>query len=197
MSEPLSILGKVSAGLREFYVAPYLEYSAFDFPVDVGQRVAFAEYRRSRALGALELGYTPDASWRLSGALEKGRDQLRLRVGDSTALPNVGSNLGGIVLRLTRDSLDDSGFPTRGTRLDLSEELLSPVLGADDHADITRVRWDTALSRGPNRWLFGASLNSAGGDGSLIAAYSPLGGLANHNRCGSCAASRRLRSSRW
>jgi NTE family protein len=161
----------------EFYVAPYLDYSAFDFPLDVGTRVAFAEYRRSRALGAVELGYTPDASWRLSAALEKGRDQLRLRVGSQ--LPNVGSDLGGIVLRVTRDSLDDSGFPTRGTRLDLSEEWLSPVLGADDRADVTRLRWDTAVSMGANRWLFGAALNSAGGDGSLIAAYSPLGGLAN------------------
>ncbi len=163
----------------EYYVAPYLDYSAFNFPLYAGAGVDFAEYRRTRALGAIELGYTPDATWRLSGSLELGHDQARLRVGDPQVLRDTSSSLGGVVLRLTRDSLDSSGFPTRGTRLDLSEEVLATALGADAAANITRLRWDTAFSRGANRWLLGASFSSSGGSGDLLAAYSPLGGLAN------------------
>jgi NTE family protein len=162
----------------EFYVAPYIDYTAFNFPLSLGTGVDFAEYRRSRTLGAIELGYTPDATWRLSGLLEYGRDAATLRVGDS-ALPNISSNLGGIALRVTRDSLDNSGFPTRGTRLDITEELLTRKLGADESANITRLRWDTAVSAGANHVLFGGSFSSSGGSDNLLAAFSPLGGLGN------------------
>ena len=161
----------------EFYVAPYIDYTAFNFPLRLGG-VDFAEYRRSRTLGAIELGYTPDATWRISGTLEYGRDAASLRVGDSS-LPNISSDVGGLALRLTRDNLDNSGFPTRGTRLDLTEELLTRELGADENANITRLRWDTAVSGGANHFLIGGSFSSSGGSDTLLAAFSPLGGLGN------------------
>ena len=161
----------------EFFVAPYLEYSAFNFPLSIGGRDT-AEYRRSRALAAAEIGYTPNASWRLSGTLEFGHDRAHLRVGDN--LPDFSSDVGGVLLRVTRDNLDDSGFPTRGTRLDLAQEFLLPQLGSDDSATITRLRWDTALSASAlDHFLIGGALSSAGGGDTLIAAYSPLGGLGN------------------
>ena len=164
----------------EFYVAPYLQYKAYNFPVGDGGQVDFAEYRRSRGLGAVELGWSPNASWQLSGALEYGRDAAHLRIG-TPDFPNFSSDFGGVVLRAVFDDLDDSGFPTRGTRVDVSQEILLTQLGSSDAAQITRVRWDSALSSGANSVLFGASLSSSAGNGrdEQLAAFSPLGGLTN------------------
>ncbi len=163
-----------------FYVAPYLDYRAYNFPVSNGGQVDFAEYRRNRGLGAAEIGWTPNASWQLSSAIEYGRDAAHLRIGNPT-FPNFSSDFGGVVLRAIYDNLDNSGFPTRGARMDVSQEFLLSQLGSSDAAQILHVRWDSALSSGANNFLLGASLDSATGSGRdvQIAAFSPLGGLAN------------------
>lgn len=171
----------------EFYLAPYLQYKAYNFPLN-DHGFDIAEYRRRRTLGAVEFGYTPDASWQLSSALEYGKDAAHLRIGMPTSpgseagLPkDVSSDFGGVVLRAVYDDLDQAAFPTRGLRLDVSEEVLLTQLGSSDAARIARLRWDWALSRGQNHWLLGASINTASGSGAnvQIAALSQLGGLAN------------------
>jgi len=164
----------------EFYLAPYLQYKAFNFPINGGAKVDFAEYRRTRGLGAFEFGWTPTASWQLSAALEYGRDAAHLRIG-SPEFPNFSSTFGGVVLRGVYDDLDNSGFPTRGSRVDVSQETLLTQLGSTDAARITRVRCDSARSSGANNWLIGASVSSSLGSGrdTQIAAFSPLGGLTN------------------
>jgi len=164
----------------QFYVAPYLQYKAYNFPINEGEKIDFAEYRRSRAGTALEMGWTPTTSWQLSGTLEYGRDTARLRIGQPD-FPNVSSTFGGIVLRAVYDDLDRSGFPTRGTRVDVSQELLLSQLGSTGTAQIARGRWDTALSSGSNTFLFGGSISSSTGSGreEQLAAFSPLGGLTN------------------
>ncbi|HEX6833136.1 MAG TPA: hypothetical protein VF132_06340, partial [Rudaea sp.] len=128
-----------------------------------------------------EFGWTPNASWQFSGALEYGRDRLNLRVGAPEQLPNFSSSFGGTILRMVFDDLDNSAFPTHGSRVDVSEEILLNELGSSDNAHITRARWDTVLSSGPNNFLIGAGVNSANGGGRAlqIAAFSPLGGLTN------------------
>ena len=166
----------------KFYVAPYAQYKAYNFPISNGTEVDLAQYRRVRTHGALEFGYTPGSEWQLSTALEYGRDGVHLRVGSSDLLPtHASANFGGLLTRVIFDDLDNAAFPTRGTRLDLSYEALLTQLGSTDATRILRGRWDTALSSGANNWLLGASLNSSSGNGSgtQIAAYSPLGGLAN------------------
>ena len=164
----------------QYYLAPYLDYKGYDFPVNEGEKVDFAQYRRSRILGAIEGGWTPDADWQVSTALEYGRDAAHLRIG-APDFPNFSSVFGGVVVRTIFDNLDDSGFPGHGTRLDLSQEMLLRELGSSSAANITRLRWDSAAAIGANRFLYGLSVNSStGGDReSQIAAFSPLGGLAN------------------
>jgi len=173
--------------LGQYYIAPRLQYKAYNFPLDDNGR-EIAEYRRRRHLGALEFGYTPDASWQLSSALEYGRDAANLRIGtpgnpgqqDGLA-KNVSTDFGGVVLRAVYDDLDNGAFPTRGMRLDVSEELLLTQLGSSDAARIAHLRWDWALSRGANQFLLGASIDTASGSGAnaQLAALSQLGGLAN------------------
>jgi NTE family protein len=164
----------------QFYVAPQLQYKAYNFPVNAGQAIDFAEYRRSRYDGAAEIGWTPNQSWQLSAAIEYGRDAAHVRIGQPD-FPDFSSAFGGIVLRVVRDDLDSSAFPTRGTRLNLSQEELLSQLGSTGTAHITRLRWDTALSSGSNHWLVGGSVDTSTGSGSdlQIAAFSPLGGLTN------------------
>ena len=164
----------------EFYVAPYLQYKAFNFPVGAGTQVDFAEFRRKRALAALETGWTPNASWQLSGALEYGRDAARLRVG-SPEFPGASSNFGGVLLRAVYDDLDNAGFPSHGSRVDVSQEVLLTQLGSTDAARISRLHWDSAFSSGANNWLLGANLSASAGAGrdQQLAAFSPLGGLTN------------------
>ncbi|MBN8886684.1 MAG: patatin-like phospholipase family protein [Rudaea sp.] len=172
----------------EFYIAPQLQYKAYNFPIPGQKDSELAEYRRSRRLAALEFGYTPDSSWQFSSSLEYGRDLARLHIGQPASAsaasglpPSIATNFGGVVLRAVYDDLDSSGFPTRGMRVDASEEVLLTQLGSTDAARITRLRWDQALSYGPNHWLLGASINTATGAGAnlQIAAQSQLGGLAN------------------
>lgn len=164
----------------QFYVAPYLEYRAYNFPISLNATAndALAEFRRSRGTGAVELGYTPNSSWRLSTTLETGYDEVRRRVGPPDLSRGISQTYAGLTLRATRDSLDDSGFPSRGTRLDLSQQFL---LNGEDSSlsDVTRLSWDTAFSHGPNRWLLGARLHSAGGADNLLSTFGSIGGLAN------------------
>lgn len=165
----------------EFYVAPYFDYRAYNFSLGAENTTAndaLAEYRRSRSLLATELGYTPNSTWRLSSTLEYGYDEARRRVGPPELPGSISNTYAGLLLRATRDSLDDSGFPSRGTRLDLSHEFL--FSGADGtSSDVSRLSWDTAFSAGPNRWLLGARVHSSGGDNNLLSTFGTLGGLAN------------------
>jgi NTE family protein len=163
----------------EYYLAPRAQYRAFNFPINFGDQVDFAEYRRSRILGALEAGWTPNQSWQLSAALEYGRDAAHLRIG-SAGSDSISSHFGGIVVRAVHDDLDSSAFPGHGTRVDVSQEELLSQLGSSASSHITRLRWDTALSYGANRFLVGGLLNSSiGGLDTQIASFSPLGGLTN------------------
>lgn len=166
----------------QFYVAPYLDYRAYNFPLGeqlANPNAALAEYRRSRSIAAIDLGYTPDSTWRLSGTLEYGYDEARRRVGPDTLPGAVSQTFGGVILRATRDSLDDSGFPSRGTRLDLSQEFLVGGLGTDSDANVSRLSWDTAFSSGADHWLLGARVHSAGGNSELLSTFGTLGGLGN------------------
>lgn len=165
----------------QYYVAPYLDYRANNIPIGSGIRLSdtIAEYRRNRSIAAIELGYTPDATWRFSGTLEYGYDSVKRRVGTPDLPTSLDQTFGGIKLQVTRDSLDDSGFPSRGSRIDVSNELLLAELGSDAAANIVRANWDTAFSYGANRWLVGARVHSAGGDGDLLSTFGTLGGLAN------------------
>ena len=164
----------------QFYLAPQLQYEAYNFPINVGTQLDVAEYRRSRFGGALELGWSPSQSWQFSTALEGGRDAAHLHVGPKL-FPDFSSSFSGVLGRVVYDDLDNSAFPTRGTRVDVSEEALFAKLGSSDGAHIVRARWDTALASGANNFLIGGTVNAATGSGDKvqIASYSPLGGLTN------------------
>lgn len=165
-----------SAG--QFHVSPYFDYSAFNFPLRFGGHVDVAQYRLRNTTAAFELGYSPSPHWQFGATLEYIHSSAQLKIG--TDIPGIRNDLGGLQLRLTHDSLDSGGFPSRGTRLDLSHDYLPHQLSSGDTANLTRLRWDHAWS--PTRsdhLLFGLRGNLAHGGADFVAAYSPLGGLGN------------------
>ena len=182
-------LGQVSALHGEFYqpwgqtgqfsISPYVDYRAYNLPITAKGKKAFAEYRRRRAVAGMQLAWTPTDDWQLSASLERGRDNATLRTGDPAIWPNLGSSIAGVTLRATRDTLDSSGFPSSGSRLDVSSETLLPLLGSDETAHINRLDWDKAYAFNNNRLLFGLRLASSRGGQDLLASYTPLGGLTN------------------
>ncbi|MBL8297044.1 MAG: patatin-like phospholipase family protein [Rhodanobacteraceae bacterium] len=170
----------------QFYVAPYLDYRAYNVTLSnnvASADEALAEYRRSRSNSGVELGYTPSSTWRLSGALAHHYDEARRRVGPPDLPKAVNEISLSALLRATHDNLDDSGFPSRGTRLELSHEFLvgdSNSGGSNSgSSDVLRLSWDSAFSYGASRWLLGARIHSAGGDGQLLSTFGGLGGLGN------------------
>jgi NTE family protein len=166
------------------YVMPYFLLRNEDAPVfDTDAEQQLAEYRIKRRNIGLEGGWTPASYWLLYGALERGRDNGRLRVGDPTSFP-VGSEdyamlRGGVAW----DSLDDAQFPTRGSHVDLSYSIFRPVLGGNETGDVARLVADYVPDLGSltDRYhlLLGTRLMSATDNAKFVESLSFLGGFLN------------------
>src|SRR6202008_1597040 len=70
-------------------------------------------------------------------------------------------------------------YPTRGLRFDVSTELYSDVLGADEAADATRLAVDLAFGGRRDHILLGLQFAYSHGGDNTIGVSSKLGGLAN------------------
>ncbi|MFT3669649.1 MAG: patatin-like phospholipase family protein [Pseudoxanthomonas sp.] len=181
-------LGEVQELFGEYYaplgsrsrhaISTYARYRATEQDVDLFAGDAFARFRYSQWLGGLRWAYSPHADWEGAMSVERGRERLRLDVGDPSELDNYSAGLGSISLQLRHDSIDSSAFPKRGQRFSLTRQHYLDALGSDTSAAVTRLHWDGAWSTGENRWLAGIRASSAHGD-ELLAAYGFLGGLGN------------------
>lgn len=181
-------LGEVQELFGEYYVpfgsrgrhavSTYARYRATEQDVDLFAGDTFAQFRYSQWLGGLRWAYSPHPDWEGALFLERGRERLRLDVGDPAEIGNYSAALGSIALQLRHDSIDSSAFPRHGQRLSLTRQHYLDALGSDTSAAVTRLHWDGAWSAGENRWLAGIRASSAHGD-DLLAAYGFLGGLGN------------------
>lgn len=157
----------------------YGNYRATDQDLSTGQSLV-GQYRYSQWFGGLRWLYSPRTDWEASLSLERGREWLALRVGDSSQLGNYDAELGSLALQLRHDSIDSSAFPGSGQRLSLTYQTYFAWLGSDATAQATRLQWDAAWSQRDNHWLAGLRANSSSGDGDqLFATYGFLGGLGN------------------
>ncbi|NCT70132.1 MAG: hypothetical protein GXC75_04255 [Xanthomonadaceae bacterium] len=157
----------------------YLQYLAADRQLPTIERVPLAEYRHSQWLGGARWAYSPHRNWEMSGDLERGQEQLRLRVGDESLLGNYRANLGSVGLQLRYDAIDSAAFPSRGHRLTLNYRRYDQMLGSSEDAGVTRLQWDGAWSHGEHRWLGGIRAATSTGSDGLLAAYGFLGGMGN------------------
>lgn len=179
-SEFYQPFGQGSAG----YVMPYALLRNEDVPVfDLDAEQQLAEYRIKRRNLGLEGGWTPASYWLLSAALERGRDNGRLRVGDPTAFPRGSEDYTMLRTGIAWDSLDDAQFPTRGSRIDLNYALFRPVLGGQVTGDVARLTadWVPDLGAVTDRYhlLLGTRLTSAIDNSKFIESIGFLGGFLN------------------
>jgi NTE family protein len=166
------------------YVMPYLLWRNEDVPLfDDKAEQQLAEYRINRRNLGLEGGWTPASYWLLSAALERGRDNGKLRVGDPTAFPRGSEDYAMLRAGIAWDSLDDAQFPTRGARADLNYALFRPVLGGEETGDVARLTadWVPDFGRFTDRWhlLLGTRLTSATDNSKFIESIGFLGGFLN------------------
>lgn len=182
-------LGEVEQLFGEYYrpfgrsghhaLSGYASYRATDFDLQLLSRGALAQFRYSQWLGGVRWAYSPHPDWEGAAFLERGRERLRLDVGDPAQLGDYRADLGVAGVQLRHDSIDSSAFPSRGHRFMLTYEHYLDELGSDDSASVARLQWDGAWSRGASRWLGGVRASSANGGDGLLATYGFLGGLGN------------------
>lgn len=160
-------------------LSTYARYRGSDRDLELAQGHVFAQLRYSQWLGGLRWAYSPHPDWEAALFAERGREWLKLEVGDPTQLSNYRADIGSVGLQLRHDSIDSSAFPAHGQRLSLTRQHFLDALGSSQSAAVTRLQWDGAWSAGDNHWLGGVRASSAQGDNGLLATYGFLGGLGN------------------
>ena len=114
-----------------------------------------AEYRVARVGFGYELGWNPSPKTQLEAGLFRGRNFADLTIGDPFTFDNLRADIGAITLGFTRDSLDDTGFPQSGTRIEADVEAYRDDLGSDGDGEVLRASADTAFAFGRNALLLG------------------------------------------
>ncbi|WP_198670333.1 patatin-like phospholipase family protein [Dyella sp. C9] len=126
------------------YIMPYALIRNEEFPVftpDANQQLA--EYRIKRRYLGLESGWSPMTNWRISAAIQRGRDSGDLRIGSPTEFPaSETSEYSMAKVTLLWDNLDNAQFPTKGARASLDYEWYRPWLGGNSTADVARLYAD-------------------------------------------------------
>lgn len=183
-------LGRVLNARTEFYqpwgwdgqfsVAPYLQYRAMNVPLraDPSDETYVAELHRTEFVGGVELGWNISNDWRISTGVETGHERASIQVG-LPGLPAFSGDVGLVRGRIEYDTLDSVTYPTRGMRFDLSTELYSDVLGAEEAADASRLAIDGAFGGRRDHFLLGLQFAYSHGGDNTIGVSSKLGGLAN------------------
>ena len=164
-------------GRGQFYVSPYIEYRAFDQPVRVDDTVQ-SVYRVSRGATGFDVGYEFGGHSRVYAGLLRGHGSARVEVGGAE-FQDLSENIGALRLGYVRDTLDDANFPGSGSRGEFLLASQINVIGASDNGEIADFTWDKALSRGPNRILFGTRLHASWGNPGVFDGLVPLGGFTN------------------
>jgi NTE family protein len=161
----------------QFYGLPYFVYRAFDQPVRVDDEVQ-SVYRVNRGALGFDVGYEFAGTSRVYAGLLRGHGSANVSVGGD-AFEDISENIGALRVGYIRDTLDDANFPGSGSRGELLLQAQVDALGASSDGEIADFSWDKALSRGPNRILFGARLHASWGEPGVFDGLAPLGGFTN------------------
>jgi NTE family protein len=162
----------------QFFQLPYLEYRAEELPLGTPLGVV-AQYRVARFGIGAEIGWNPDPKTELAAGLFRGSSTAELRVGDPDRFDDLDGNIGAMTLGFTRDTLDDSGFPADGTRLEVDLEAYREQLGSEGDGEVLRVTGDKAFGFGRNALLLGVRGATLYGEPDVVDAGSFLGGFTN------------------
>jgi NTE family protein len=177
-------LGQLAGGRAEHYLPlgdrghtyllPFIDYRAENQPLTF-EGDDLAEFRVRRLQAGLMLGYNISNDWRIESGLIRGDNSATLRVG--SGLEDIESDYGAISLGFSHDSLDNSAFPTRGNRTDMSVRAFRTGLGSDGNGEVAQIRTDRALAWDRHHFLLGLRGHTTWGDADELQSLDTLGGF--------------------
>ena len=160
---------------RSFFVEPYAEYLRLNSDHYEGER-RLAQYRVAARLAGAAAGVSFGPVAELRASLERGDAETAVQIGPDS-LDGGRIELGGAVLYLEADNLDDPIIPRSGFGVFARFEQQIEALGADVPFRRLNIDYLNAHSFGRYSMMFGFNV-STGLDGSLPGfARPPLGGL--------------------
>jgi NTE family protein len=172
-----------------FYALGSADYEVTEQPFEVlDQSIALFSSQVSR--GGAEIGFYPNDHWQLSTGLQFGRHHLDRLIGSSDIAEHNSFSSGAWTFGATYDTLDDVGFPTRGSRFDAALRAFRPGLGSDEEADVVRLRFDRPIDTRLGTLLIGAQADWAltGRDSgeaiTTLGGFGRLTGLRENERVG-------------
>ena len=169
-----------------FYVMPDATTRADTVPL-YSRNQEIAQYRfHYRHLG-IEGGWSPAPEWNFALRAARGNDQASVKVGSRDVFPNVSSDWASARFSVTFDNLDETGFPTRGARIEADYEAYRTFLGGQADGNVARFTGDWALNWGYGPFkrytiLLGARASISHGNSAFMESLEPLdflGGFLN------------------
>ena len=176
----------------QLYALGFADYEVTQQPFEVlDQRIALFASRVARVGG--EIGFYPNDHWQISAGLQRGRHHLDRLIGAENINEHNSFSSGAWTFGATYDTLDEVGFPTRGTRFDLALRAFRPALGSAEEADVVRLRFDQPIDLSIGTLLLGAQADWAitGRDSdeaiTTLGGFGRLTGLRENERVGTRA----------
>ncbi|MFK8051722.1 MAG: patatin-like phospholipase family protein [Woeseiaceae bacterium] len=161
----------------KYFVAPIFEFEQRNANL-IADADPLARYRITLAEAGLfvgrEIGNWADVR---AGIYRAGGD-AKVRVGDPS-LERFDIDLGGWRTSLGFDTLDDTIFPSTGSRYELEMDWARESLGAERNYATLRSSYAGYKTWGRHTWSFGLDIATANDAEDVVAAAYPLGGFLN------------------
>ena len=161
-----------------YFIAPQARFELRNVAQLSGQR-RIGEYRVRSFEYGVDFGRQFGNWGEIRAGLSRETGSSKVRIGDITIAP-VDFDVREYFTRLTYDRLDDVNFPRRGQSFSIEWRGERSDLGSSRNADLVRLNWLAATSRGRNTgvlWLSGGSNLDA--TSTSVRTLFPLGGFLN------------------
>jgi len=157
------------------FIAPHLTVEQSNINAFAADST-IARLRLSEAETGIDIGRELGRVGEFRVGIFRGLGEARVKVGDP-ALPNIDFNTGGAFARLRFDSFDNTRFPRRGLRSDLTWTLSRPGFGADFDFDTIEGEATQTWSRGKNSLQLGLSYATTLESDGALQDFFPMGGF--------------------
>jgi len=165
---------------NRYFINPSLNWQSLDQPLFLDtQRNEFARFRWNTWRAGLRVGSDLSSSTRVFLDLQRGHDDLKLRIGPSDVVPSADGDFGFVGLGLIHDSIDNIGFPRSGLRVDARAEFYLHALGTPGATEVYRLDMQKAFAWGDYSLLTGFTGVTSQDDDITLQSIAFLGGLAN------------------
>lgn len=160
-----------------YFVAPVVNLSQRNVRLFDGTE-ALARFRLSNVEAGLFFGRELGNVAELRFGVVRGTGNARLKTGDPT-LQNIDFNSGAYVASFGVDTLDDTIYPTRGSRYGLTWRVARSEVGSDARYQTLESAYVGYRTFGRHTFSVGADLATTYESNDVIQEFFPLGGFLN------------------